>query len=329
MSKPKLHITLWLLFVTTPFVFGQWDIPYTQFWQTKNLYNPAFVGQKKHVELSGAYKLLWTGIDNSPKQLYVSAVTPIEFLGMQHTVGIIMSNVSMGSEHNSQFSGQYNYVWDTGRSRFAVGIEAGMLNINFDESSYTLKPDTTQDNKMQLTVNPVDKKTFNINAGISWHTDRFFAGVAARHINQARYYATDITGTTDSENATPSDSAYSKIPISYNFMTGYNIRLFHTLFEVQPMFFFQTDGTHSYRHIAMQTAYNRRFFLGAMWKGNSNYAFFAGVRFLNLELNYAYDLHQTGIGKESNGSHEISFRYNFPVELRYKKPQPHKSIRLL
>ena len=95
------------------------------------------------------------------------------------------------------------------------------------------------------------------------------------------------------------------------------------------MFFYQTNGTDVYKSFAVQIAYDEKFSAGGAWKGNDGYALFAGVKLMDIELNYAYDIYQSGIGKESNGSHEISFRYHFPIDFKHRKPQPHKSIRLL
>lgn len=326
MTKLRLYILL-LLFVSCPvLIYGQWDIPYSQFWMAKSYLNPAFGGKAEQIDLAGGYKMLWSGIEDAPRQLHFSAVTPVDLLGLRHHAGIMVSNVSVGNERNSILSGIYNYKFKIGASTLALGIEAGVYELNFDASIYALQQDSIHGNLDKIVVNPADKKTFNLNAGIAWQTQRFFAGIAAKHITQPRYYYVDQIGTATDVSA---DSTYAKIPVTYNFVAGYNIKLFDTLFEMQPMVFGQTDGTNIYRHAAILLAYDKKFSIGISWMGNDGYAVFGSLRLWDIEVGYAYDIYKSGIGKESNGSHELTFRYHFPFDLNHKKPQPHKSIRLL
>lgn len=326
MKKLKLHILLSLLLIVHMGAYGQWDIPYTQFWMTKSYFNPAFGGKVEQIDLEGGYKMLWSGIEDAPRQLYFSAVTPVDFLGLRHNAGIIVSNVSVGNERNSILSGIYNYKFKIGASTLSLGIEAGIYELNFDASTYTLQQDSVHGNPDKIVVNPVDKKMFNLNAGIAWQTQRFFAGVAAKHITQPQYYYMDKIGAAADVSA---DSTFTKMPVTYNFITGYNIKLFDTLFEIQPMIFGQTDGTNIYRHAAILIAYDKKFSVGVSWKDNDGYAFFSGLMFQDVEVGYAYDVYKSEMGKKSNGSHELTFRYHFPFNLKHRKPQPHKSIRLL
>lgn len=326
MRTLKLNIVVFALFACQAWIHAQWDMPYSQFWLAKGYYNPALGGDSENIQLSGGYKYLWSGIEDAPRQFYLSATTPVLFFGMNHQVGVVASNVSLGSERNSLLGGQYALGRQMGKGRFTIGIQAGVRELNFDESSYALQLDSTKGNRQRIVANPVDKRTFDLNAGISWTTDRLFAGVAAMHVNRPGFYYMDKSGTAEGLSA---DSTFSKIPLAYNLMAGYNIQLFHTLFELQPMLFIQTDWTWSATRAALQITYDKKYSVGASSSGNEGYTLFARWRFQEMELGYAYDAHRSGMGKESNGSHEITLRYRFPMDLSGRTPQPHKSIRLL
>lgn len=82
-------------------MYGQWDIPYSQFWMAKSYLNPAFGGKAEQIGLAGGYKMLWSGIEDAPRKLCFSAVTPVDFLVSRHHAGIMVSNVSVGNERNS------------------------------------------------------------------------------------------------------------------------------------------------------------------------------------------------------------------------------------
>ncbi len=95
------------------------------------------------------------------------------------------------------------------------------------------------------------------------------------------------------------------------------------------MIFVQTDLKKTQLQTAFRMIYDEKYSLGASWRSRQGYSFFAGVVVQDIGISYAYDLHTSGIGKESGGSHEIAFSYRLSFDLFNKKPQPHKSVRLL
>ena len=332
MNRYKRHITLLLLWLITLALFSQWDQPHTLFWTSKGIHNPAFNNDNRHATFHAGYTLHWQGIEDAPKELYLSAVTPLQLWNLNHNAGITLRNLSMGQERNTLTAGTYTLTLQRGNHQYSVGIEAGRLDLNFDPASMQLRPDSTSNDTdfpaltNQLIANPVDKKVFHLSAGVAWQTPRFYAGLAARNITQPRYYYVDKTSTGET---TSPDSTYTKVPLTLNFITAYNIPLFHTLFEIEPMLYLQATGQAYYSQVALQLSYNQKYHLGGVWKGNKGYALFAGLNLMDMQLNYAYDHHQRGIGQPSNGTHQISLSYRFPASWTQRKPQPHKSIRLL
>lgn len=314
-------LCLWLFNVQ-----AQNEVTFSQVWLNKTFYNPSFAGNSDKIQISGAGKYMWTGIENSPKQIYLSADMPVEFMGLNHGIGLSTYQTSIENKRNSLFAAQYVLKLKLGKGSVNIGVQAGLLELNFDPSSTQLTSDTTRNNQKTLKTNPVtDKKALDLNAGVSWTSPKFFIGAAVNHVTQPSFFALPIV---HSNNETVNDSTLSRIPLSYNFMTGYNITRFYPL-EIQPMFFAKTHDEDFYFQTALRMVYNKKYSVGASWNGNNGYSFFAGIQFGDLEVGYAYDLLTSGIGKESNGNHEIGIRYLLPIELWNKKPKPHKSIRLL
>lgn len=304
---------------------AQWDAPFSQFWMVKTYYNPSFAGESDKIQASGAYKYEWTGVANAPHRVFIGADMPVKFLGLRHGVGLVTHSHITGNERNNAFGAQYTLKIKAGKGMFNIGVQAAMLDLNFDAASLRLWADSTKNNQKTIKFNPTDKKTIDINAGISWTSKNFFAGMGAMHLNQPDYYSVGDTVFTAN-----TDSTLSRIPLSYNFMAGYNIRVLHPLIEIQPMFFAQTSNFSQIQvQAALRAVYNKKYLVGASWRGKWGYSFFAGAVIEDVEVGYAYDLHTSGIGKESGGSHEVSIRYRFPIDLFQPKPMPHKSIRLL
>lgn len=305
---------------------AQWDAAFSQFWTAKTYYNPSFAGETDKIQVSGLYKYEWAGVENAPNRFFVGADMPFEFFNRRHAVGIVTHSHAIGNERNNVFGAQYAFKQKLGKGMFSIGIQAGMHELNFDAVSLRLVADSTKANQSTVKFNPTDKKVFDVNAGISWTSKNFFAGVGAMHLNQPAFYA---AGDSTLSGAVRSDSAMMHIPRSYNFMAGCNIRAFHPLLEIQTMLFAQTfDFSYTDVQAALRMVYNKKYSAGASWR-KTGYSFFAGAVIEDVEVGYAYDLYTSGIGKESGGSHEVSIRYRFPIDLFQKKPMPHKSIRLL
>lgn len=324
MEKRRILFLIALLLLAIQ-LQAQWEAAFSQFWTVRNYYNPSFAGGTDKIQVSGLYKYQWIGIENAPKHIFLSADMPVEFFGMRHGIGILTYNNSIGNERNSLFAAQYTFKHKIGKGMLSFGIQVGMYELNFDAASIHLTADSTKNNKKTIRSNPVDKKTFNLNAGILWMTKNLYISAAAMNINRPSFYSMPISNVSTN---VANDSTFSKISLSYNFMAGCNITLFHPL-EIQPMFFAQTGLSDTHLQTVLRVVYNKKYSAGASWNGNNGYSFFAGVNIGDMEIGYAYDLHISGIGKESGGNHEISVRYCFPIDLFKKEPMPYKSIRLL
>lgn len=305
---------------------AQWDVPFNQFWTAKTYYNPSFAGETGKIQVSGIYNYRWTNIKDAPKHLFLSMDMPVEFLGLRHGIGIqTLSNVT-GNIQNTLFAAQYTFNRKIGKGFLRIGVQAGMLNLNFDAASLQLVTDSAKNNQKTIRILPADKKSLDLNAGISWTTRNFHAGLAAMHLNQPSFYPLRSPGPPENAKA---DSIHSRIPLSYNFMAGCNINVFHPLVEIQPMALLMTSLTDTRLHTAVRMVYGKKYSAGVSRNGKEGCSLFAGAVIKNIEMGYAYSMYTSGIGKGSGGSHEVNFRYRFPVDLFRREPMPYKSIRLL
>lgn len=323
----KIHIlVLVLLMMLSLSAHAQWDVPYSQFWIAKGSYNPSFAGSGTSIDVSALYKCMYAGVDDAPKVINLSASMPFEFLGLRHGVGLVFENSNVGKEQNIHFAAQYSYNQKVGRGMLNAGVQVGFRELNYDAASLMLRVDSTNGSQKQALANPVDKRRIDMSAGLSFTTARFFAGVGVRHINEPGYYSVSLH---NSDEVVNNDSTLSKIPMSYNLMMGYNIKLFNTLFELEPMLFYETSTDFENLYGALQLSWNRKYSLGAMWRKDAGYSMFAGAAFSNIVVRYAYDKNKYDGAVNFGANHEVSLQYSFDLDLFRPKPQPHKSIRLL
>ncbi len=326
MKRISFFLSVLFLLVCGQATKAQGEMPFAQFWTARTYYNPSFAGETEKIRLSGIYRYEWSRLQNAPQRVFLSADMPMEFLGMQHGIAVLTHAHSVGNKRNNLFAIQYAYKYLMGKGALNIGIQAGMQQMNFDPASLRIITDSTQNNRKTVAFNGTEKNVPIFNAGVSWTSQELFIGAAAININAPRFYAAG-----DSVASSPllNDSTLSRLPLSYNFSAGYNIRLLNSLIQIQPMIFVQTDLKKTQLQTAFRMIYDEKYSLGASWRSRQGYSFFAGVVVQDIGISYAYDLHTSGIGKESGGSHEIAFSYRLSFDLFNKKPQPHKSVRLL
>jgi type IX secretion system PorP/SprF family membrane protein len=305
------YIILFLLF----FIFGsgivhaQWDSQISQYWNMKNFYNPSFVGERNVVEASLLHRRQWVGITNAPVTSLVSLNMPLSFLGREHGVGVIVTNDKLGAFSNTSTMLQYTYKFNFKKGRYLnVGLQGGMMNIDFDASDIKVYDDT-----ISLPTS-IGEKKIDVGLGISWVTPNYYIGASVTHLIEPKF---DI----DEEHS----SSISRI---YYLVGGYNIKLRNPLIELQPSVLFKSDAVTYQLDVTAKVQYKKMFNGGISWRKDDGFVFLLGVKIKNIDAGYSYDLSTSEIAKVSSGSHELFIRYSFPLEKR-KERHSGKSIRIL
>ncbi len=294
-------------------VYGQWDAQLSQYWRMKNYYNPSFIGQTDAIESSLLHRQQWVGLTNAPATSLISLNMPIQFLGKDHGVGVIVMNEKIGLFSNTSTLGQYTYKVKFKKGRYLnIGIQGGMMNIDFDASKIHI-PDSDYHDKTDIPSAGGDKK-IDAGIGISWITPNYYIGVSASHLWEPSFELDDNTST--------------YIPRGYYIMAGCNIKLNNPLIELQPSALFKSDAIAHQLDVTAKVEYNKMFSGGISWRKDDGFVFLLGARIRNIEAGYSYDLSTSEIAKVSNGSHELFLRYSIPLEKK-KDRSVGKSIRIL
>jgi type IX secretion system PorP/SprF family membrane protein len=294
-------------------VYGQWDAQLSQYWRMKNYYNPSFIGQTNAIESSLLYRQQWVGLTNAPATSLVSLNMPVQFLGKEHGVGVIVMNEKIGLFSNTTTFGQYTYKikFKNGR-HLNIGIQGGMMNIDFDASKIHI-PTSNYHDQTDIPSAGGDKK-IDAGVGVSWVTPDYYIGVSASHLWEPSFGLDDNTA--------------MYIPRGYYIMGGYNIKLNNPLIELQPSALFKSDAVAHQLDITAKIEYNKMFSGGISWRKDDGFVFLLGAKIRNIEAGYSYDLSTSEIAKVSNGSHELFLRYSIPIEKK-KDRSIGKSIRIL
>ena len=327
MKKWRNYFIITLLLCNSIKLSAQWESPITHYWEVKGYYNPSFAGILNSINTTAIYKYQWAGIEGAPQRMVFTADMPFTFLNKRHGAGIIAYTENIGTLRNSLFAAQYSFKQQIGRVMFNIGLQAGIYNLNYDAETVNMTTSFSS-----ISVNTTKKQAADIGAGISWTDKKFYVGVSALHINQPVFYVYNVSSPTENSLHNPtnnsSDSLKSHIPLSFNLTAGYNIPLFNS-FEIQPMMLILSNSSHTYTQATVQIEYDNKLSGGFSWISDNGYSIFAGTTIQGFGLGYAYTIHKSGYGKDSNGSHELYLKYDFPLDYFKPKSQPHKSIRIL
>ena len=113
------------------------------------------------------------------------------------------------------------------------------------------------------------------------------------------------------------------------FMTGGNIQLKNTLFELQPSLLVASDFTDFTGEADLRVRYNKMFTLGVGYRWKSALKAELSAEIKNFFLGYAYEYPLSSIAKASSGSHEILAGYRLKIDFSKKNRNKHRSIRLM
>lgn len=302
MEKQQFSIIIILLCCVTH-IQAQWEAPFSHYWEVKGYYNPSFAGETDNLRSAALYQFQQTDLKDATQRLVITADLPFEFIQKKHGAGLIAYTENIGTFRNSLLAAQYSYKQLLSGGMLNIGLQVGIYNLNYDTRSISSITDTLQNNQQQSNLKIIDKQTADLNAGISWTGNRFYAGLSIMHLNQPGFQA-------------------------YNFITAYNIGLFSSL-ELQPMILLMQDKNQKEALASVQLEYYNKFSGGFTLISDNGYSFFAGATIQEVRFGYAYTIYNKEVDNVSKGNHELFVRYNFPLNRFKPKLQPHKSIRLL
>jgi hypothetical protein len=112
-------------------------------------------------------------------------------------------------------------------------------------------------------------------------------------------------------------------------MTGCNIPIKNTLFEVMPSVLLKTDFTTYTGEATARLRYNKLLLAGVGYRYKDALTVSLGAEIKGFYIGYAYDYPMSEIAKASSGSHEIFLGYTLKLDFSDKNKNKHKSIRIM
>lgn len=302
---------------------AQVDAQFTQYFEVPSYYNAAAVGNTDYLRIRGGSRLQWVGIPKAPKTFLVTADMPFKFLNKKFGTGLIMQQESMGLYKNMTIGAQIGYKLKFLKGELSIGLQLGFINEEFKGTEVILPDDDDyhQGTDDAIPTSDIAGNAFDVGLGVFYTHRLFWAGISATHL-------TSPTITMSADGSEAKNYEFEAGRVLY-FMTGGNIPIKNTLFEVQPSMMVKSDFTFTQAEITGRVRYNKFLTFGIGYRLDDAVSAMASAEYKNFFLGYSYDYPISDISKASSGSHEIFAGYRLKIDLSEKNKNKHKSIRIM
>ncbi|MCF8334970.1 MAG: type IX secretion system membrane protein PorP/SprF [Bacteroidales bacterium] len=310
-------IVIILLSLSLPAI-GQQDPQFSQNMFTRLSYNPAYTGSHGKICATALHRQQWYGFGDGAPEISVfnfdAAISPF---GINAGVGLSLIQDRVGFSNNlgANLSLAYRFeVWD---GNLSFGANGGMINYSLTPQ-WVIPSGTSvhSSNDPAIPEEVKDAMALDLGFGIYYHTEEMYIGFSSTHLNEPTFNPAE-------GGATP------KIGRNYYLISGYNLPIQETKFELNPSLLVQSDGTTSQISLNTHISYNKKFWGGVSIRTDKTLTGMIGARLFNwVKVGYSYDLSVSELSKYHQGSHEIMVGFCFDVRSD-ESPRKYKSIRFL
>jgi type IX secretion system PorP/SprF family membrane protein len=299
-------------------VQGQQDPQFSQNMFTRLSYNPAYTGSHGQICVTALHRQQWFGFGEGAPEIsafnFDAAISPF---GIDAGVGLSIIQDQIGFNNNLGANLSLAYRFDAWDGSLSVGANGGLIN-------YSLTPQwkIPSGTSVHSTDDPAipeevkNEMALDLGFGIYYHTDELYVGLSSTHLNEPSFRTTD-------------GSVQPTIGRNYYFISGYNLAIPDSKFELNPSILIQSDGSTSQMSFNTHLMYNKKFWGGVSVRTDRTVTGMIGAKLFDwVKVGYSYDLGVSELSKYHQGSHEIMVGFCFDAKSD-KGPKKYKSIRFL
>ena len=264
--------------------YAQQDAMYTHYMFNTLVVNPAYAGSKDVLSITILHRSQWVGFAGSPITQTLTVHTPV----LTKNIGLGMSviNDKIGPTNTSSLYFDFSYrIRFKDNSNLAFGMKGGM---NFRSHNFTDL--VIVNNNDPALMNDVRSQFLpNFGFGMYYFSDKFYAGVSIPKLLENNFKTNSTIGTT---NLASEDRHYYLIA-----GTVFNINK-GIIFK--PTTFIKiTNGAPIESDITATFIFNKRFYLGAMFRTGDALGLLAGITISDkFLLGYSFDWSYTNSRSE-------------------------------
>jgi len=278
--------------------YAQQDAMYTHYMFNTLVVNPAYAGSRDALSITILHRSQWVGFAGAPITQTLTVHTPV----LTKNIGLGMSviNDKIGPTNTSSLYFDFSYrIRFKDNSNLAFGMKGGM---NFRSRNFTDL--VIVNNNDPAVMNDVRSQFLpNFGFGMYYFSDKFYAGVSIPKLLENNFKTNSTIGTT---NLASEDRHYYLI-------AGTVFSINNGIIFKPTTFVKITNGAPIESDITATFIFNKRFYLGAMFRTGDALGILAGITISDkFLLGYSFDWSYTNSTARYNaGSHELMLRYEF------------------
>ncbi|MEZ4968721.1 MAG: type IX secretion system membrane protein PorP/SprF [Flavobacteriaceae bacterium] len=282
-----------LLLFSVGLLFAQKEPQYTQYMYNIGSFNPAYVGTVETPDITGLYRVQWSGIPGAPKTLRFGVNLPLA--NEKNGLGFNVVSDQLGPTTQTYIDLAYSFqVKISDETKLSFGVDAGgsLLDVDYTKGDF--------ENPNEPLINNAD--TFNkfyptVGAGVFMYQEKWYAGISVPNFLTSGIYADEVANIVEDK-------------MQFNLIGGYVFDFSEGL-KFKPAFLMNyLNGSPLNLNLSTNFLINDIVTLGASYRLDNALSGLAGLQISNsLFLGYSYDYNTNGLGEYSQGSHEVILKF--------------------
>ncbi|MEQ8422592.1 MAG: type IX secretion system membrane protein PorP/SprF, partial [Arenibacter algicola] len=282
-----------LLFLSAGMLFAQKEPQYTQYMYNIGSFNPAYVGTVETPDITGLYRVQWSGIPGAPRTMRFGVNLP--FQNEKNGLGFNVVSDQLGPTTQTYIDVAYSFqVKLSEETKLSFGVDAGgsLLDVDYTKGDF--------ENPNEPLLNNAD--TFNkfyptVGAGIFMYQQNWYVGLSVPNFLTSGLYADEVANIVEDK-------------MQFNFIGGYVFDFSEGLKFKPAVLMNYLNGSPLNLNLSANFLISDVVTLGASYRLDNALSGLAGLQVSNsLFLGYAYDYNTNGLGEYSQGSHEVILKF--------------------
>lgn len=277
-------------------VSAQQDPMFTQYMHNPVTINPAYAGSRGTLNFTAMNRQQWVGIDGAPRTMTFSVNSP--FIGYKVGIGLSLIYEEIGPSKQTGIYADYSYHLKLNQKiKLAFGLKGGM-NV-YDINKSNLIGTQGDDYELSRAVQKLYLPNFGI--GSYLYSDRFYLGFSIPKLLQ-----NSLSDDANTLNAVNKEERHYFLTGGLVVDLGENVR-FKPSSTIRIV-----NGSPVSVELSAAFLLHDKLWLGGMYRlGDSVGALVKFDITSQLSLGYAFDMTQSRLRVDSQGTHEVYVSYDF------------------
>jgi type IX secretion system PorP/SprF family membrane protein len=290
----KLKI-IFLLFCSAA-LKAQQDPQYSQYMFNQVIINPAYIGSREALNITGLFRKEWVNVSGSPQTNNLAVSAPLQSKKMG--AGGHITQESIGPKKWISAYGDYSYRIRLPEGKLSFGLSAGLVAYQFNTSLLDL-----YDKDEPAVYNNLGSPSirFDMNTGAYYYTRTFYVGFSATHLTSPKLLNADVSG---------SRVNFYNLNRHFFLTIGKGFAVSDQL-VINPSVMLKMVDRELMVDFNTNMQIKNRIWLGISLRSSLNLVSLAQYKVNDkLKIGYSYDYGLRGISRASYGSHELMLSYD-------------------